>query len=172
MKLLRLPRSMALSLALLLLVTACGESAPEGMEGMEGMSEAEHEAMEAAQMEAPSGPASVTFASPADGETVTGPDVRVVLEVANLQIVEAGVMDAGTGHHHIFVGVDVTPLDAVIPAGQPGIIHLGQGQTEHVIEGMTPGEHRLIAVVADGMHVPLAPTVADTIHITVVAPNP
>jgi hypothetical protein len=36
-----------------------------------------------------------------------------------------------------------------------------------MIEGLAPGEHRLIAVVADGMHVPLNPLVADTVVFTV-----
>jgi hypothetical protein len=116
-------------------------------------------------------PASVWFAEPQDGATVTGPDIRVVLEVSGLEVVEAGVFEEGTGHHHIFHNVDVTPHGDVIPAGVPGIIHMGLAQTEHIIEGVEPGEHRLIAVVGDGAHISLDPPVVDTIHITVVAPS-
>jgi hypothetical protein len=52
----------------------------------------------------------------------------------------------------------------------PGIVHLGQAQTEHHFEGVAPGEHRLIAVVADGAHFPLSPLVVDTVVFTVAAP--
>jgi hypothetical protein len=96
-----------------------------------------------------------------------GPNVEVVLETMGLTVVEAGVMDPGTGHHHIFVDVEVTPIGEVIPAGVAGIIHKGDGTSVHMIEGLTPGEHRLIAVVADGMHVSLNPIVTDTVVFTV-----
>lgn len=112
--------------------------------------------------EVPTGPPSVTIAEPADGSEVDGPDVQVVLETTGLRIVEAGVMDPATGHHHLFVNADVTPAGEVIPAGNPAIIHMGDGSTSFVLTGFT-GEVRLIAVVADGMHVPLEPMVADTV---------
>jgi hypothetical protein len=115
------------------------------------------------------GAASVTIEAPMDGATVTGPNVTVRYSTTGVQIAPAGTMEAGTGHHHLFVDVDVTPMGEVIPAGVPGIIHLGMAQTEHVVEGLSPGEHRLIAVVADGMHIPLNPSVADTVTITVAA---
>jgi hypothetical protein len=44
---------------------------------------------------------------------------------------------------------------------------MGQAQTEFTVEGLAPGEHRLIAVVADGVHIPLDPPVVDTVMITV-----
>jgi hypothetical protein len=129
------------------------------------------EASPPAQASAPAGePASVWFIEPRDGSTVPGPDVNVVLGVSGLRVVEAGVFEEGTGHHHIFLNADLTPMDAVIPVGVPGIIHMGLGQTEWLLEGVEPGEHRLIAVVADGAHIPLAPPVVDTIFFTVVPP--
>jgi hypothetical protein len=64
----------------------------------------------------------------------------------------------------------MTALDQPIPVGMPGIVHLGQAQTEHHFEGITPGQHRLIAVVADGAHIPLNPPVVDTVVFTVTAP--
>jgi hypothetical protein len=109
----------------------------------------------------------VSFAQPADGSEVPGPNVEVVLETTGLRVVEAGVMDAGTGHHHIFLDVDVTPMNEVIPAGVAGIIHKGDGTSVHTLENVPPGQHRLIAVVADGMHIPLNPPVVDTIFFTV-----
>ena len=58
-------------------------------------------------MEAAAGPATVTIVSPADGAELDAGPVLVVMEVENLQVVEAGVMDAGTGHHHLIVNGDV-----------------------------------------------------------------
>jgi hypothetical protein len=110
---------------------------------------------------------SVSIVQPADGSTVTGPNVTVQFTVTNFRIAPAGTMEAGTGHHHLFVDVDVSPLDVAIPAGVPGIIPKGMGQTDHVLEGLAPGRHRLIAVVGDGLHVPINPPMADTVTFTV-----
>ena len=53
-----------------------------------------------------------------------------VLGASGVTITSADVHEPGTGHHHIFVDRDLTPLDDTIPAGVPGIIHMGRGQTE------------------------------------------
>jgi hypothetical protein len=140
-----------------LILVACGDASPDG--GVPAMDEA--------PAEQPMSSGTVSFAQPQSGAEVMGPNVEVVLETTGLTVVEAGVMDPGTGHHHIFVDVDVTPIGEVIPAGVAGIIHKGDGTSVHMIEGLAPGEHRLIAVVADGMHVPLNPLVADTVVFTV-----
>ncbi len=116
---------------------------------------------------APAGPVEVWFEEPQDGATVQGPDVQVVLGSSGIEIVpvEEGVQ--GTGHHHIFVNEDATPAGQVIPANVSGIIHLGDGSSEYVIEGLEPGEYRLITVLADLLHIPLDPPAHDTVHITV-----
>ena len=44
---------------------------------------------------------------------------------------------------------------------------MGDGSAEYVFENVAAGEHRLIAVVADGVHVPLDPWVVDTVTVTV-----
>jgi hypothetical protein len=132
------------------------------MEGMEESAEAEMPAP-------PSGPHSVSFASPQEGDTIRGGTVQVVLEVSGLQIVQAGVMDPNTGHHHLYLDAELTPLDVAVPAGVAGITHMGLAQTEYTFEGVAPGQHRLIAVVGDGAHVPLSPPVVDTVTFTVVA---
>ncbi len=137
------------------LLAACGESDPQP-----------------SAADVPAEPRTVRFAQPMDGATVTGPDVQVSLAVTGLEIVEAGVFDDGTGHHHIFINEDVTPMGNVIPAGNPRIVHWGLAQTEGVLEGLEPGQYRLIAVVADGAHISLDPPVHDTITITVVPPSP
>ena len=114
--------------------------------------------------------ASVTILAPVEGAEVTGPDLLVRLGVTGVTITSADTHEPGTGHHHIFVDRDLTPLDDTIPAGVPGIIHMGRGQTEFVVEGLESGEHQLIAVIAEWSHVPLGPPAVDTVRFTVVVP--
>ena len=122
--------------------------------------------MDEVPMEDAAGPASVMIVSPADGAELDAGPVTVVMEVENLEVVEAGVMDAGTGHHHLIVNGDVD-WELPIP-NDPGVhFHMGLAQTEFTLEDLPPGEHRIIAVVADGVHIPLDPPVADTITVTI-----
>ncbi|PYO97380.1 MAG: ATPase [Gemmatimonadetes bacterium] len=115
---------------------------------------------------AQAGHAKVKIAAPVKGATVSGP-VKVVLQATGVEIVPATVERPGTGHHHLFVDHDLTPVDDTIPRGVTGIIHLGRGQTEFVLDSLKPGPHRVIAVVADWKHVPLKPLVVDTVRFTV-----
>lgn len=111
-------------------------------------------------------PARVRIVQPADGAEVDAGPVHFVMETDGLEIVQAGDMNPGTGHHHLIVDGDV---DWALPIpNDPGIhYHMGLAQTEFTLEDLSPGEHRVIAVVADGVHIPLDPPVADTITITV-----
>ena len=102
-------------------------------------------------------PASVQIIEPADGAVLTDGSVRVVLQAHGVEIAPASDAREGTAHHHLFVDRDVTPLRDTIPAGVLGILHLGRGQTEFVLEELEPGEHRVIALLADHSHVPLEP---------------
>ena len=111
-------------------------------------------------------PARVTITQLADGAVVDAGPVLFVMETEGLEIVEAGNMNPGTGHHHLVVNGDI---DWALPIpNDPGVhYHMGLAKTEFTIEDLTPGEHRVISVVADGVHIPLDPPVADTITITV-----
>ena len=110
--------------------------------------------------------ASVQIVEPADGATV-GASVLVTLEVAGLTIAPAGTMDPGTGHHHLVVNADLPPAGAPIPTTEGTYIHMGQAQTEYQLTGLAAGEYTVIAVVGDGTHMPLMPTVADTVRFVV-----
>ena len=110
---------------------------------------------------------SVRIVEPADGAMVEGGSVLVTLEVSGLTIAPAGTMEPGTGHHHLVV-------DGVLPVGGLPIpmvagvhVHMGQAQTEYELTGLDAGEHMVIAVVGDGLHVPLDPWVVDTIRFVV-----
>ena len=112
-------------------------------------------------------PISVEIVEPADGAVLSDTNVRVVLRATGVEIAPASEERPGTAHHHLFVDRDVTPLSDTIPAGVLGILHLGRGQTEFVLERLEPGEHVVIALLADRAHVPLDPPAADTVRFTV-----
>src|SRR5437879_12111021 len=92
--------------------------------------------------------AKVKITAPTNGATVTGP-VKVTLKATGVEIVPATDERPGTGHHHLFVDRDVTPANDTIPRGVTGIIHLGRGQTDFVLDSLRPGPHRVIRVGAD-----------------------
>ena len=93
--------------------------------------------------------------------------VTVRLSVAGFPIVPAGDMTPGTGHHHLFLDADVTDPGEPIPTVPGSIVHMGNGASEYTFENVSRGQHRLIAVVADGAHVPLQPWVVDTVVFNV-----
>lgn len=120
----------------------------------------------APEVEAAPAAGTVTIVEPADGAVLDPGPVLFVLETDGVEIVAAGNMDAGTGHHHLIVDADV---DWALPIpNDVGVhYHMGQAETEYTLTDLTPGEHRIIAVVADGVHIPLDPPVSDTITVVV-----
>jgi len=116
---------------------------------------------------APPPVARAVIAQPADGDTV-GSDVHLALQAEGVEVAAAdGQHVAGRGHHHLFIDVDLTPPDSVIPAGVPGIVHIGTGASEWTAAGLTPGAHRIIDVLAHGDHVPMEGVGTDTVRIVV-----
>lgn len=109
----------------------------------------------------------VTITSPAEGATLPAGPVTVELSVQGMDIVPAGDTTTGTGHHHLYLDEDLTPAGEPVPSVPGRIIHMGDGSASYTFENVGPGEHRIIAVVADGVHVPLRPWVVDTVFVTV-----
>ena len=110
----------------------------------------------------------VSITSPADGSTINGPKGTVQVAVAGVEMRPAAEgIGPGTGHHHFYLDTDLTPADQPVPTIPPNVIHKGDATSEHTFENVAPGEHRIIAVVADGIHVPLQPWVVDTVTFTV-----
>ena len=130
-------------LSVALLVTACAEPAPT---------------------------ITATITSPAEGDTVSGTAVQITLGVSGIDLAPAAEARPGTAHHHLYLDTDFPQIENPIPAGMGNIVHLGLAQTEYAWEGVAPGAHRIIAVLADPAHVPLVPYVTDTVNIIVVAP--
>ena len=146
-------------LASLMLIPACGGEAPEPPAQPEAVP-APVEAMDAAL-------AKVTILEPAEGAEVQGPSVLVRLEASGIRIMPAGTLEPGTGHHHLYLDTDLGEPGAAVPSVPGAVIHLGTGVSEYTFPDVAPGAHRLIAVVADGVHVPLAPWVVDTVNFVV-----
>jgi hypothetical protein len=146
-------------LALALLCAACGGGSEEASE-MDDM-----EAGGDMMMGQPIG--TVTILEPADGADIMGRSVTVRLSVAGFPIVPAGDLTPGTGHHHLYLDADVTASTVPVPTVPGSIVHMGNAASEYTFDSVAPGPHRLIAVVADGVHVPLQPWVVDTVTFTV-----
>jgi hypothetical protein len=112
-----------------------------------------------------SGGGSVSIIEPADGAEIMGRTVTVRLE-STVPILPAGDLTPGTGHHHLFLDADVSAAGVPVPTVPGSIVHMGNAASEFRFDSVAPGTHRLIAVVADGVHVPLQPWVVDTITFT------
>ncbi len=113
-------------------------------------------------------PPTVTIESPTDNAVITADSVPVVLSASGIEIVAAdGEPTPGRAHHHLFLDVDLTPAGEPIPKLAPGVTHLGTGVSSFTLKDLTPGRHRIIAVLALGDHVPLEPWAVDTVHFTV-----
>ena len=113
------------------------------------------------------GGASISFVHPEDGSTIEGNSVILRLDASGIEIVPAGTMQSGTGHHHFAVDADLPPVGAPIPTVEGTYIHLGLAQTEYELTGLASGEHVVIAVVGDGIHIPVEPWVVDTVRFVV-----
>ena len=109
--------------------------------------------------------ARVFFITPEDGTTVTSP-VTVEFGVERMDVVPAGVDQPNSGHHHLLVDTEMPPLDQPIPADSYHI-HFGDGSTSTELE-LEPGEHTLLLLLGDHLHVPHDPPISSpTITITV-----
>jgi len=109
----------------------------------------------------------VRILAPAEGEALGSPDVRVVLEIGGMAIRPAGDMTPHSGHHHLYLDHDLTDPTEPVPTIPGQVIHMGDGSSEYVFEGVEPGEHRIIAVVGDFAHRPLQPWVVDTVFFSI-----
>lgn len=113
------------------------------------------------------GQATACIMEPREGATLKGA-VKVALSADEITIAAVGQAKAGGAHYHLFLDVDpLTGADA-IPQG-PGVTHLGDGQKNYQLENLTPGMHRLIVVLGDNSHIPVARQRSDTTYFTVAA---
>lgn len=108
----------------------------------------------------------VAIVAPAEGDTVALP-VTVKLQASGVEVIPAsGLVEPGKGHHHLLIDVDVPDPALPLPTGN-GVVHLGTGAEEYVIDSLPPGPHRIIAVFAAGNHVPMPEVRPDTVRFVV-----
>jgi hypothetical protein len=106
----------------------------------------------------------IYLAEPKNGATVKSP-VKVVMKVVNMEVMPAGEVKAGTGHHHLVINTVPPPFGVAVPADAQNL-HYGKGQTEATLE-LPPGLHTITAQFADGLHRSYGPQVSQTIIIKV-----
>jgi len=99
--------------------------------------------------------ARVFFTNLSDGATVSSP-LKVTMSSANFAIQPAGEIVDGTGHLHIIVDADCTPVGEVVLKDETHL-HYGQGQLEAELV-LTPGQHTLCLQAANGAHIALPGT--------------
>ena len=117
-----------------------------------------------ARSKAPAG-VELYFISPTDGMAVDK-HVTVTFGLKRMGVAPAGVMTAGTGHHHLLIDVDAPSADLPIPADAKQV-HFGGGQTETTVT-LTPGTHTLQLNLGDALHRQFDPPVlSKKITITV-----
>lgn len=111
---------------------------------------------------ADSGAASVTLASPGEGDTVTSP-VTFQMEASNFTIEPAGDQQEGAGHFHLMIDVSCVDTGENIPVDD-NHLHYGDASTTAEVE-LEPGEHTVCLQAGDGLHFALDLT--DTVTFTV-----
>jgi len=107
--------------------------------------------------------ASVSFAAPDDGATVTAPVAVEFAASDNLEILPSGESGQGTGHFHVLVDADPVPVGEVIPSDEQHV-HFGDGSTSADLD-LEAGTHTLTLQMGDGAHRALPAT--DSIEVTV-----
>jgi hypothetical protein len=154
-------------------VPSAGEAVEEDADSPEEETEEYAEATTATDDAAVPGTAMVFFTNLTEGTEVTSP-VEVCLEATRVEIEPAGdgTVHPGYGHHHILVDPTVEELGGITGGSGAAIpkdethIHLGDGSKCIQVE-LTPGKHELVAVVADGAHIPLSPPAMSTTVVVV-----
>ncbi len=152
--------------ATLVLISGCGQPQTEAPATAAPAKEADVADEVAGLPRTASAPgAGVFFITPEDGATVSNP-VTIEFGIKGMTVVPAGVNDAHSGHHHLLVDSGLPALDLPVPA-DANHIHFGDGSTstELILE---PGEHTLLLLLGDHLHIPHQPPVSSpTITITV-----
>jgi hypothetical protein len=106
----------------------------------------------------------VFFQNLKDGAKVKSP-IAIEFGIEGMEVVPAGPITKGTGHHHLIINSGFTAPGTVIPADENNI-HFGQGQTNTTLE-LQPGTYLLTMQFANGIHESYGEQMSSTIKITV-----
>jgi hypothetical protein len=96
--------------------------------------------------------ARVFFTNLLDGDTASNP-LKVTMGSESFVIQPSGDIVDGTGHLHILVDADCTPVGEVVIKDETHL-HYGKGQLEAELI-LTPGQHTLCLQAANGAHIAL-----------------
>jgi hypothetical protein len=108
----------------------------------------------------------VSFANLKNGDTVKSPvDVKFAVDGFALRPAGEDVLDKTSGHHHLIIDGQPTPLGAVV-AKDATHLHFGKAETSTSLT-LTPGAHTLTLQLADGAHMSYGPNLSSTIKIKV-----
>src|SRR5690606_10672609 len=126
-----------LALSLIFCLSACDNTGTNSNSTSDSVEAADHDmsAMSNTANAMPEAPADakVFFRNLKDGQTVTSP-VKVEMGASGISVDSAGVVKAGSGHHHILVDAgDSMATGTVIPT-DANHLHFGNAQTEAEVE--------------------------------------
>jgi len=71
--------------------------------------------------------------------------------VTGMTVDTAGVVKAGSGHHHLLIDADDSLSHGTMVPKDATHLHFGKAQTETELT-LAPGKHKLTLQFADGMH--------------------
>ena len=106
----------------------------------------------------------VFFKNINDGDTLTNPFV-IEMGVMGMKIKPAGLIEAGTGHHHLIIDKGFVDYGEIIPMDKQNI-HYGKGDTIAKVE-LETGPHTLTLQFANGMHMSYGEQFSYTINVYV-----
>jgi hypothetical protein len=116
----------------------------------------------------------VTITSPANGATVSGPDITVTIQVSGTTLVAAADATKPQDMHvHYLLDADPAPYlsgSAAIPMGNPNIVHTAA--LTNTFSGVAPGPHRVTVILGLSDHHAVQPPVAPAVSFTVGARAP
>lgn len=156
---------LAVLAAAFLMLGACGQQDAEPVAAEAPTTDAAMSEPMAMPRTASAEGARVFFISPADGDTVSNP-IAIEFGIEGMSVVAAGVNESHSGHHHLLVDTDVPDTALPIPA-DANHIHFGDASTATELT-LAPGEHTLLLLLGDHLHIPHnPPVVSDPITIMV-----
>ena len=107
---------------------------------------------------------SLSFVSPAPGQTITGPKIAVKIAVANFALVDYKThpkLVPGQGHLHLWLDQTKPTKTSAVKAVSPA----------YTFENVKPGTHTLIAELVANDHSSLTPITTTSVTFTTASPS-
>tara|TARA_B100001250_G_C19784886_1_gene783661 strand:+ start:283 stop:642 length:360 start_codon:yes stop_codon:yes gene_type:complete len=104
----------------------------------------------------------VFFKNLKTGDTLVSPFI-IEMGVIGMKIKPAGMLEAGTGHHHLIIDQGFMDYGKIIPMDKEHI-HYGKGDTLAEVD-LPSGQHTLTLQFANGMHASYGEQFSNTISV-------